>query len=242
MHKNVAILGCGAHFERYQQAFFFYPGIGNVTQITLNDITQCESDIIVVAEPFLLRSVLPYLPKSSSQIVICEKLPFRESEDYYYFCKHYSDLKIFFVHTRCYENKYYPLYQNNLKIEWPNLYYSNMDPVWNTLPNILDWLFRQKGSFPDISDSQLEFKGNIVIFKTRILNDSYTFSIIEGKETDKIVVEGVPYDWPNYVLSYHAFLDQLFHGEIVKEENHKYTLREIEFIKILIEGIKNENY
>lgn len=69
-----------------------------------------------------------------------------------------------------------------------------MDPVWNTLPNILDWLFRQKGSFPDISDSQLEFKGNIVIFKTRILNDSYTFSIIEGKETDKIVVEGVPYD------------------------------------------------
>ncbi len=233
MEYSVNVLGKGLHSIRYTDALLFSSYSIKADNIEISDLDKHTSDILIIPEPNMMESIpkclLPFL--ANYDLVLCEKLPFYDS------CKigEYTDIlkavNINYIHSRLYDDLINIPQKPEVNINWPNLYSFNMSPIWHTLPNVIDWLFKQTGSYPIADVTKIIKKNEDYIFTT-ILNDiMYNVIIYPGDIDDLVTVDSQSIQWPNYIDTYQRAFNQVINGKIYEAN---YTYNEIKLINQLL--------
>lgn len=128
--------------------------------------------------------------------------------------------------------------EERLKIEWPNFYQHKIDPLKNTLPHILDLIFK-------ISDTDKYKKINLIyaikvkkIFYIKLIIEKkvYLIRLYEGKNLNELaMINGITMEWPNYFKIINKMVEIVLNDEISVLDNNIISLK----INKVLENIKN---
>ena len=192
--ENVLVLGSGIHKDLYYDALVFLDG---VRDIRLNEQIDGHEKDIVITEPFsLTEEIISDIEASGfSGTLILEKMV-SKSISMLELLQGQTCCSIFVCHRRLYAKKL-PLRQDALnEIWWPNRYETNMNPIWHTLPNIIDSLYLAFDNvFPRLID--IYQQESIIAVSFEIDGNITKIHIYPGSEGDKVIVNKQMCDWPN---------------------------------------------
>lgn len=235
---KVAIWGKGVHCKRYADAFLFYKEDVEIIYVEKSDVGREDADVLVLSEPFLLKDLKlsEYESFRQYRIVISEKLPTDNCSDLLTLSDCLQNNVLMTVHSRLFSPKIYkPDKLREISIKWPNVYQTHMDPIWNTLPNVLDFIYHNEGTFPSISATKLSKEGDVYYFITETGTCSYNVEIYPGMLSDKVKIDNKDIPWPNYIECYHNAFDTL-----TEEGKNRffvnYTVKEIRFLNQLLKS------
>lgn len=223
---NVAIVGNGPHFYRYFDSLCFSQQ--NIASIDSNPNSFDKYDVIAITEPFSIdEKMIEKLDKiPQNTLLLIEKLPFYTIEKTQEFIKKFSDNRLLFVHHRLFEQNIEiptsPVYH----IVWPNKYSDNMDPIYHTLPNVIDFVVNQFGF--QINCDDVDVVENLICFYSK--QGIIKVEIVDEKIQNLLSVNGLYLSWPNYMDTYSRMLAQAV-TDYVRYTNHQYIISEMKLIE-----------
>lgn len=243
MSYHLTIMGSGIHTQRYSDALLFYPRVKNLALINPAMQIPKNTDILIISEPYMITEHVIYKIMQCSNIkqILCEKLPSKKIDETQRIIKQLNEKGLLFIHTRLFESGAVLPQRNNIDVVWPNNYNSGMDPIWHTLPNILDWIYARVGKIPSLVNTELIFNNNDYILTTELQGRKFSFFIMSGNQDDYVYINNEKSPWPNYIDTYHRVFDYFFDNQTLKFENYNYTLSIIGLIESLIKKQKGIN-
>ena len=198
------LVGNGIHSKRYLETFLFSDLPYNWEICKTEETMLNKVNNLIICEPFYLENNTIVVPPQVERIFI-EKLPFHSEDKFESFVKQ-SKSEIIVVHTRLYEQKserIHKLSSNENTLIWPNSYHTNMNPFWNTIPNIFDWLCVQFScQVEDIEISLINKKDDIITVVIHISKLKITIKIIPSNRNDCVVFNNTIVKWPSYIDLY----------------------------------------
>lgn len=128
--------------------------------------------------------------------------------------------------------------KERLEIEWPNFYQYKIEPLKNTLPHILDLIFK----ISDINKYKkiklvyaIKLKQNFYI-KLIIGKKVYLIRLYDGKNLNELVrINGIAIEWPNYFKIINKMVEIVLSNEISVLDNNIISLK----INRVLEKVKN---
>lgn len=226
---NVAIIGKGPHFYRYFDSLCFFDG---VDKIDVNPDLKYDYDIVAVTEPFSIDSTMVEKLKnvSSDTLILIEKLPFCTADETQAFLSLMTEHRLFFVHHRLFEQIKTVPQSRVYHIIWPNKSSDKMDPIYHTLPNVIDFCCNWFGF--EIDEDKINVIDNRIVFYS--VQGMIELEITDEKTQSLLSVNGEYLSWPNYMDTYSQMLKNAT-ATVDYNANHRYLLNEIK----LIEKIKS---
>lgn len=222
---NVAIIGNGPHFYRYFDSLCF---LQNVENIDANPNSLENYDIVAITEPFSIDNImiekLDKIPKNT--LILIEKLPFYTVTETQEFIKKFTNNRLFFVHHRLFEQTIEIPASSVYHVVWPNKYSDNMDPVYHTLPNVIDFAVNQFGF--QIDYDRVEWDENLIYLYSE--QGTIKVEIVDEKKQNLLSVNGLYLSWPNYMDTYSKMLDQALTDEACYA-NRQYVISEMKLIE-----------
>lgn len=124
-------------------------------------------------------------------------------------------------------------------IKWPNFYKYNIDPLKNTLPHVLDFIFKLNSSHSNIKIIKTFFKNKDLILNIMINDVNYTVTIYESNnDNDLVNINNINLEWPNYMKIIPIMVDMVLDNKTDISENKKIAI----YINELLEKINNLLY
>ena len=236
---SFTIIGNGIHVQRYIDSLLFSQQNYLVSKKQdFHDLEKIKGSL-VIAEPLLLETLDKIAIPAGIEAVYIEKLPFMSIKKLRLFMDSASHQKIRIIHTRLYETVNTVISGSvaaKNTIIWPNLYHQQMHPIWNTLPNALDWLVRQLNCSLDsviLLDTKTEYQ--IIEITVSALDREFLLCIVPSEYTDRVIFNDIALPWPNYMDMYdRAFCDK-------SGWPLEHTEREIQLVNTIEEQIRYEH-
>ena len=258
---NILIIGNGVHAIRYLETYlfcndlnvYFYDYNKNSKNIINKYGAKKESnikeinkyDVIFLALPINERK--PFLEvlitKKYNGIVLLEKplsMDYLEAKD---ILKRTKKMKLGVIYNRQFEkgidySKLY--YEDNIRIDWPNLARDHIDPIVNTMANILDTLFIICG-YSIIKNLQIQHDDEYII--TFILNkSSIKIKIYDtNNDKDKIKINDKVLEWPNYFETNNNIIKEILSSNYDFESNKKKALLNAQTLEKIVKYIRRYN-
>lgn len=238
---NILIIGTGVHAIRYIETFIFKKelnveiyeynnksleiaskyGINTVKK--LSDLQKYH--IIFLDVPLEVRNAyIEEIADKYSNILLIEKPLALYTEEAKHIKEKCKNIKLAVIYNRHFETKINfkkEYYSENLIVKWPNLSQDHMDPIINTMANIMDTLFIICGYgkikiysvVKNNQDYEINFELNNVNIKIII----YDTNDLE----EKVTINNKVLEWPNYFETNTNIIESILKQEIDYEENYE---------------------
>lgn len=184
-------------------------------------------DYIIYSTPLTFNDYIYQILKNYKGILLLEKMQIK------YQLISSLKCKIYFIHLRDFDRRKKIKLKKHNYIEWPNLTDEGMDPLWHTVPNILDYfnsLISVKNDF-----KLVECQSDTRRLKIKLLTNNKILNIKIYKTEDKEripIVNGVNIEWPNYYECISNLIYDLQNNRL----RYKYSKnREKKYLKIIKE-------
>lgn len=203
--NKVLLIGDGPHLNRYIYSFLFNPHRYECIAYKSTNYLPSTLAFICICEPFGMNTFYEQIIKKYQARVLIEKIPFKNCNDLDSFLDKMQDAILIPVSVRLYEDKI--VNRSNREeyvIEWPNKSNTGMDPIWSTLPNVLDFIVKQ---FDVIDIENIEIKevykiANSIDIKIYVQKMVFLIRIYDTTSSDKVHVNQKELEWPNYLDLY----------------------------------------
>jgi len=169
-----------------------------VASLHINQPLSGDESDLVITEPFYLSGErLKELKVSGFHgTVILEKLAAHTPEEMRHIREAFLYCRLYVAHTRLFSQPLSLPRNGPVHIVWPNLYDTGMDPIWNTLPNIIDAIFLSTGGrMPELKAVERTATGLALHFQIDSLE--LVVLLVPGKSDDLVTVNGAYAAWPN---------------------------------------------
>lgn len=202
----------------------------------LRNLKEFDVIIITCKKKELLQVVKIINNSCFKNIVIIEKPIANSLIESKVIIKYLINVKPYIAHTRLYQDNYIVLKENNL-IEWPNIDKSK-DFKLNTIINIFDFICCQTKS-KNFSITRVDKYKDNILFDIICKNMKFKIKLydVELAENKKLKVNGIEYNWPNYLITIGRMITDMLELNIDSKNNIEYSMKTIDLAeKILSKG------
>lgn len=197
-------------------------------------------DLLYISKPLSLSfSLIKALKKSGFQgKIIIEKIIDKEVLNASKKIILLSDYEVFVFHSRLFTNENYKSIFNEVKniIEWPNLDNKIMHPIYHTLPNILDLIYKEikynKIKFGEVNKVLGRFSIDILLD-----NCDFKINIFKTKKLENIKINNKELKWPNYFDSINKFVNKIINNQISAVKTQRYSIKQLNEINQILKKL-----
>lgn len=234
--KKVLIIGNDVHSERYKSVLFFNDNY--IVSLNYSKKNINEYDYIIFSEPLNFNINIFNLLENYKGILLIEKLQTNINLIEKLKCK------IYFIHLRLFDNKNKNLLKKNNYIIWPNLINDKVSKIYNTLPNIFDYIQNEFSLGNNYKILNMNNKEDNLLLEIDIDKVNFIIEIYDTKNIDeKPKFNNNKINWPNYFNCINNLFDKLSnnkldfkksieiekkYNKLIKEMENKYGIIKIE--------------
>lgn len=259
---NILIIGNGVHAIRYLETYLFCNDLnvyfykynkdskniinkyGAKTESNIEEINKY--DVVFLALPIDERD--PFLEvlisKNYDGIILLEKplsMNYLQAKKILIRTK---NMKLGVIYNRQFEKEidYSKLYyEDTIIIKWPNLARDHIDPIVNTMANILDTLFIICG-YNKIKSLQIKHDEGNYIVTFRLNKSSIKIKIYDtNDDKDKIKINDKVLEWPNYFETNINIIKEILSSDYDFESNKKKALLNAQTLDKIEKYIRRHN-
>lgn len=222
--KKVLIIGNDVHSERYRTALFFNDNYDVSLDYSNNNIN--DYDYIIFSEPLKFNRNIYTLLENYKGILLIEKLQTNINLIEKLKCK------IYFIHLRLFDIKNKNILSKNNHIMWPNLINDKMSKIYNTLPNIFDYIQNEFSLGNKYKILNINNSKDCLLLKIDIDKVNFVIEIYDTKELDeKPKFNNNEINWPNYFNCINNLFNELSNDKIDFQKSIQIEKKYNEFIK-----------
>lgn len=255
---NILIIGTEVHAIRYIETYIFRQEV-RIDILEIND--QCKDialkygvkiinkvedynnyDIIFLTLETIKRNYyIEMISKQYKGILMLEKplsLSVCEANKLLYLSK---NLNLGVVYNRQFEtniNKYKKFLKTKIIIKWPNLSKDKMDPIVNTMANVLDTVFLICG-YGEIFELYVQVKNNDYIINFKLNDIEIEICIYNTDDLkQKVLINDDVLEWPNYFTTNNNILDNIITKKLDYEQNIEFAMWNVKGLNKVVDYIK----
>lgn len=227
--KKILIIGNDLHSERYKSVLFFSDNY--IVSLDYSNKNINRYDYIIFSEPLNFNINVFKLLENYKGILLIEKLQTNINLIEKLKCK------IYFIHLRLFDNKNKKLLKNNNYIIWPNLVNDKMSKIYNTLPNIFDYVKNEFSLGNNYEIVNMSINTNTLLLEVDIDKVNFIIEIYDTENVDeKPKFNNDEINWPNYFNCINSLFDKLSNNKL----NFKESIQiEKKYNKLIKEMEKN---
>lgn len=241
--KKILLLDWDIHAERYYNFFLFQKNV-NIEVLPQNNSSNLKSvpvvfsldinqyDMIIFPRPLdFSKWALDFIVKNEYKgLLIIEKMLAKKTQEAKEVINKLllGNVKFIFFHSRRYDpTESGLLVSESNTVLWPNQYETNMDPIYNVLPNFYDLVYNSFHSTLQINNACI--CNNRLLLRFNSIIDLYIYD--DKKSGNKVKINNKIIEWPNYFLTMEEFFKRINYCDIDFKENIEYELQVIHWLE-----------